>query len=130
MGKHNANATKPAATVQAPAATPAATPTVTATGAAAAALVAALPPGSAKRCAYSNGARQPQPGNGKCRAVWDACTAMVAAGQVPTPAALKQWAAANGANATNAVIELYAWRKFNGITGRVAAPAQPAPAAQ
>lgn len=73
-----------------------------------------------------NGVRRPSAG-GLCRAVWDACWAHQAAtGTPPTAKEVKAIAEANGWNPNNASIEYYQWRKFNGITGRVAkaAPAQ------
>jgi hypothetical protein len=72
-----------------------------------------------------NGIKRPSIG-GKCRAVWDACDEMVAAGTPPTAKDVRAIAEANGWNANNASIEFYQWRKFNGITGRqpkVEAPA-------
>ncbi len=65
-----------------------------------------------------NGIKRPSTG-GKCRAIWDHCDALVAAGETPMPKAIKAWASANGHNENNAVIELYQWRKFMGI-GKVA----------
>lgn len=66
-----------------------------------------------------NGIKRPSAG-GKCRAIWDACDAVNADGTVPTPKIMKALAAEQGWNANNAVIEMYQWRKFNGITGRQA----------
>ena len=73
-----------------------------------------------------NGVKRPSAG-GLCRAVWDACWAHQAAtGTPPTAKEVKAIAETNGWNPNNASIEYYQWRKFNGITGRVAkaAPAQ------
>ena len=70
-----------------------------------------------------NGQARPKPG-GKCARVWDDCDNMVARGETPTPDAVKALAAARGESESNAQIELYAWRKYNGITGRVT-PAKP-----
>lgn len=73
-----------------------------------------------------NGVKRPSAG-GLCRAVWDACWAHQAAtGTPPTAKEVKAIAETNGWNTNNASIEYYQWRKFNGITGRVAksAPAQ------
>ena len=73
-----------------------------------------------------NGVKRPSAG-GLCRAVWDACLAhQEKTGEVPTAKEVKAIAEANNWNPNNASIEYYQWRKFNGITGRVAkaAPAQ------
>ena len=73
-----------------------------------------------------NGVKRPSAG-GLCRAVWDACWAhQEITGTPPTAKEVKAIAEANGWNPNNASIEYYQWRKFNGITGRVAkaAPAQ------
>ena len=73
-----------------------------------------------------NGVKRPSAG-GLCRAVWDACWAhQEATGLPPTAKEVKAIAETNGWNPNNASIEYYQWRKFNGITGRVAkaAPAQ------
>ena len=73
-----------------------------------------------------NGVKRPSAG-GLCRAVWDACWAhQEIAGTPPTAKEVKAIAETNGWNPNNASIEYYQWRKFNGITGRVAkaAPAQ------
>ena len=73
-----------------------------------------------------NGVKRPSAG-GLCRAVWDACWAhQETTGTPPTAKEVKAIAEANGWNPNNASIEYYQWRKFNGITGRVAkaAPAQ------
>lgn len=73
-----------------------------------------------------NGVKRPSAG-GMCRAVWDACWAhQEVTGTPPTAKEVKAIAETNGWNTNNASIEYYQWRKFNGITGRVAkaAPAQ------
>lgn len=65
-----------------------------------------------------NGIKRPSAG-GKCRAIWDACDALYAAGnQIPMPKDIKAVAAEKGWNANNAVIEMYQWRKFNGFKSR------------
>ena len=67
-----------------------------------------------------NGVKRPSAG-GLCRAVWDACWAhQEATGEVPTAKQVKEIAVANGWNPNNASIEYYQWRKYNGISGRVA----------
>lgn len=69
-----------------------------------------------------NGVKRPSAG-GMCRAVWDACWEKQAeANEVPTAKWVKEKAVAEGWNPNNASIEYYQWRKFNGISGRVAAP--------
>jgi hypothetical protein len=56
------------------------------------------------------------PGEGTaCRAVWDALDAMLAAGVTPAAKDARDLAAAKGWNENNALIELSAWRKFNGL---------------
>ena len=73
-----------------------------------------------------NGVKRPSAG-GLCRAVWDACWAhQEITGTPPTAKEVRAIAETNGWNLNNASIEYYQWRKFNGITGRVAkaAPAQ------
>ena len=68
-----------------------------------------------------NGIKRPSIG-GACRAVWDACDAFkVATGRSPLPKEIKDLASEEGWNVNNAVIEMYQWRKFNGIVGRVKA---------
>lgn len=62
-----------------------------------------------------NGVTRPSVG-GKCRAVWDALDRDVKAGQQPDAKRVRELAEANGWNATNAMCELYAWRKFNGLS--------------
>ena len=69
-----------------------------------------------------NGVKRPSAG-GLCRAVWDACWAhQETTGLPPTAKEVKALAEANGWNPNNASIEYYQWRKFNGISGRIAAP--------
>lgn len=64
-----------------------------------------------------NGIVRPSVG-GKCRQVWDFCDSVYAGGQLPMPKQMREWAKEVGANENNAVIEMYQWRKFNGINGR------------
>ena len=67
-----------------------------------------------------NGVKRPSAG-GLCRAVWDACWAhQEATGEVPSAKQVKEIALAQGWNPNNASIEYYQWRKYNGISGRVA----------
>ena len=67
-----------------------------------------------------NRVKRPSAG-GLCRAVWDACWAhQEITGTPPTAKEVKAIAETNGWNPNNASIEYYQWRKFNGITGRVA----------
>lgn len=69
-----------------------------------------------------NGVKRPSAG-GLCRTVWDACWAhQLATSEIPTAKWVKTWAIEKGHNANNASIEYYQWRKYNGISGRVAAP--------
>ena len=69
-----------------------------------------------------NGVKRPSAG-GMCRAVWDACWAhQLATSEVPTAKWVKEKAVSEGWNSNNASIEYYQWRKYNGISGRVAAP--------
>jgi hypothetical protein len=68
-----------------------------------------------------NGVRRPAPG-GVCEAVWEWCDAFHAgAKRAPVPAEIKVAAEKHGWNQNNASIEMYLWRKFNGIKGRVKA---------
>lgn len=77
-----------------------------------------------------NGVKRPSAG-GMCRAVWDACWAhQLANNMVPTAKWVKEKAVSEGWNSNNASIEYYQWRKYNGISGRVAAPKTEAPAAE
>lgn len=64
-----------------------------------------------------NGLKRPSKG-GKCRMVWDECDRLVSVHgyKSPMPKELKAWAVENGQNPNNAVIEMYQWRKFMGIT--------------
>lgn len=64
-----------------------------------------------------NGIVRPSVG-GKCRQVWDFCDRVMEGGQLPMPKQMREWAASKGVNENNAVIEMYQWRKFHGITGR------------
>ena len=65
-----------------------------------------------------NGIVRPSVG-GKCRAIWDACDAYLEEkGAAPMPKDIKVIAEEKGWNLNNAVIEMYQWRKFHGITGR------------
>jgi hypothetical protein len=66
-----------------------------------------------------NGVKRPSAG-GLCRAVWDFLDTQHTADRIPTVAQAKLEAEARGWNTTNASIEYYAWRKFNGIRGRIA----------
>lgn len=63
-----------------------------------------------------NGVKRPSVG-GLCRQVWDACDVFFAQhDKSPKPADLKETAIANGWNLNNVSIELYQWRKFNGLS--------------
>ena len=64
-----------------------------------------------------NGVKRPGPG--KCLEVWEYLDQH---GNL-TPKDLKPVAAEKGWNENNALIELYGWRRFNGISGRVNAAA-------
>ena len=64
-----------------------------------------------------NGVKRPGPG--KCLEVWEYLDQH---GNM-TPKDLKPVAAEKGWNENNALIELYGWRRFNGISGRVKAAA-------
>jgi hypothetical protein len=70
-----------------------------------------------------NGVTRPSAG-GMCRAVWDFCDEINASGTLPTAPQVKAHAEAQGWNVNNASIEYYQWRKFHGIRGRQAKPAQ------
>ena len=66
-----------------------------------------------------NGVKRPSAG-GKCRAIWDALDAYRAeTNSLPTSKVVKELAADEDWNPSNASIEYYQWRKFNGISGRV-----------
>ena len=65
-----------------------------------------------------NGVTRPSAG-GKCRAIWDALDGYrVEMNELPTIDVVKALAADEGWNPSNAAIEFYQWRKFNGIKGR------------
>ncbi|MBC9053185.1 hypothetical protein IAP83_01625 [Pseudomonas aeruginosa] len=64
-----------------------------------------------------NGVKRPGPG--KCLEVWEYLDQH---GNL-TPKDLKPVAAEKGWNENNALIELYGWRRFNGISGRAKAAA-------
>jgi len=65
-----------------------------------------------------NGVVRPSVG-GKCRAIWDECDVfLVEMKRSPMPKEIKALAEKNEWNVNNAVIEMYQWRKFNGMTGR------------
>lgn len=66
-----------------------------------------------------NGITRPSIG-GKCREVWDFCDEFYKSGNVPMPKNMREVAVKNDWNPNNAVIEMYQWRKFNGIKGRQA----------
>lgn len=75
-----------------------------------------------------NGIKRPSAG-GLCRAVWDSMDHhREITGAVPNTNDVRFLAEKNNWNKNNAMIEYYQWRKFNGISGRIAA-AKPAPAA-
>lgn len=61
-----------------------------------------------------NGVKRPAAG-GRCAAVWD----YLDANPGTTAKQIREAAEGKGWNVNNAMCELYAWRKFNGITGRV-----------
>ncbi len=65
-----------------------------------------------------HGVKRPSAG-GVCRAVWDFCDELQAAGGA-TAKQVREAAPSRGWNPNNAMIEFYQWRKFNGIVGRVA----------
>lgn len=64
-----------------------------------------------------NGIIRPSKG-GKCWLVWDYCDGLYNEGTLPMPKTMRTWAKEHGLNENNAVIEMYQWRKFNGIIGR------------
>lgn len=75
-----------------------------------------------------NGIKRPSAG-GLCRAVWDSMDHhRDITGAVPNTNDVRFLAEKNNWNKNNAMIEYYQWRKFNGISGRIAA-AKPAPVA-
>lgn len=65
---------------------------------------------------------------GKCMDVWLKCAELASSagadGKLPTVAEV-QAAMPEGTNATNTQIEVYRWRKWNGIRGRQAKAAEP-----
>lgn len=71
-----------------------------------------------------NGVKRPRAG-GLCAAVWDFCdhVARTEGSSEVTSKVLKQAAADKGWNENNALIEMYGWRKFNGISRQVKATA-------
>jgi hypothetical protein len=85
--------------------------------------VAQLPRGTSKGLVIEknrpmqNGVRMPSAG-GLCRAVWDYLQNEVDHGRTVSAKSVKSYAATVGWNTNNASIEFYAWRKFNGISGR------------
>lgn len=70
-----------------------------------------------------NGVKRPKDG-GACAAVWSALDQMHAAGVVVTAKDARDLATAKGWNPNNAQIEMYAWRKFMGISKRSATKAK------
>lgn len=61
-----------------------------------------------------DGIREPRPGNGKCRAVWDACDGYFKQYHTaPTAQDMKAWSTESDANLNNTMIEFYRWRKFH-----------------
>jgi hypothetical protein len=62
-----------------------------------------------------NGVKRPKEG-GLCAAVWLDLDKLLASGNEPTTAQVKDLAAARAWNVNNAVAELSAWRKFNGLS--------------
>lgn len=65
-----------------------------------------------------NGVKRPAAG-GLCAAVWDYLDAHPGT----TAKQIREAAEGKGWNVNNAMCELYTWRKFNGISGRVKASA-------
>src|SRR5690554_3268074 len=86
--------------------------------------VAVTTAGKPKKAAAPKSAPQPRieqngvkrPGPGKCLEVWE----WLDENGNCMPKDLRPVAEAKGWNANNAQIELYQWRKFNGIAGRQA----------
>lgn len=79
----------------------------------AAATPAASAPGTRPTRQHSEGSTGKRPrAGGKCAAVWD----YLDANPMTTGKALREVAAAKGWNPNNATCELYAWRKFHGLT--------------
>lgn len=63
-----------------------------------------------------NGIKRPSAG-GACDAVWRECDVYFATNNAaPKPKHMKEWATKMGLNQNNAVIELYNWRKWKGIS--------------
>lgn len=60
--------------------------------------------------------KRPRAG-GKCATIWD----YLDAHPMTTAKEIREAAAAQGWNVNNAVCELYAWRKFNAVSGRAKA---------
>jgi hypothetical protein len=70
--------------------------------------------------AEQNGIKRPSTG-GTCRAIWDALDAMsVTLGHSPSTKEMKTLVDTHGFDKTTVGIQMYQWRKFNGIFGRVA----------
>lgn len=69
-----------------------------------------------------NGVKRPRAG-GLCAAVWDFCdhVARTEGASEVTAKVLRQAAEDKGWNENNALIEMYGWRKFNGISRQVKA---------
>lgn len=66
-----------------------------------------------------NGVKRPGAG-GVCAMIWDECDRIyTGSGLCPKPAQILKFAESHLLNANNAKIELYQWRKFSGIVGRV-----------
>lgn len=85
-------------------------PEVEATGKASTATGTGLP--IQKDRVERNGIKRPSVG-GKCDAVWSYCDSYLAEhGKTPMPKDMRAWAEAHGQNPSNAVIELYQWRKW------------------
>lgn len=77
-----------------------------------------------------NGVTAPSAG-GKCAAVWEECTALHSAGVYPTVQHMRAYAARTNTNPNNAQIELYVWRKHNGVASvRISTVARATPAAK
>ncbi len=62
-----------------------------------------------------NGVKQRSKG-GKCSNVWEACDALLKAGTPPVPKQMREMAELQGWNENNTIIEMYKWRKFNGLS--------------
>lgn len=73
-----------------------------------------------------NGIKRPSAG-GLCRAVWDSMDHhRDSTGAVPNTNNVREMADKNNWNKNNAMIEYYQWRKYNGISGRIATKTAPA----